>query len=50
MLEFEYSSYIKPTRELGTGEFRLFEVDNPLIVPFGIGVRVLVTSADVIHS
>jgi cytochrome c oxidase subunit 2 len=32
------------------GEFYLMEVDNPLIVPIGKKVRVVVTAADVIHS
>lgn len=32
------------------GEFYLMEVDNPLVVPVGQKVRVVVTAADVIHS
>lgn len=32
------------------GEFYLMEVDNPLVVPVGKKVRVVVTAADVIHS
>jgi cytochrome c oxidase subunit 2 len=32
------------------GEHYLLEVDNPLVVPVGAKVRVLVTAADVIHS
>ena len=36
--------------ELKPGQKRLLEVDNPLVVPVGTNVRVLVTSTDVIHS
>ena len=32
------------------GEFYLMEVDNPLVVPVGKKVRVVVTASDVIHS
>ncbi len=32
------------------GEFYLMEVDNPMVVPVGKKVRVVVTAADVIHS
>jgi len=32
------------------GEFYLMEVDNPLVVPVGKKIRVMVTAADVIHS
>ena len=32
------------------GEFYLMEVDNPLVVPVGQKIRVVVTAADVIHS
>lgn len=43
-------------RELGSGvdpntvEHYLLNVDNPLVVPVGVKVRLLVTGADVIHS
>ena len=39
-----------PTSDLNDGDFRLLEVDNRAVVPVGSDVRVLVTSADVIHS
>lgn len=32
------------------GEFYLMEVDNPMVVPVGKKVRLVLTSADVIHS
>lgn len=39
-----------PTSDLHTGDFRLLEVDNRLVVPIQTQVRVLVTGADVLHS
>ena len=39
-----------PTDELKEGEIRLLEVDNKVILPINTPIRVLVTSADVIHS
>jgi len=39
-----------PTADLAEGDFRLLEVDNRVIVPVDTHVRVIVTSADVIHS
>jgi len=46
----QFDSYILPTSELTTGEYRLLEVDNRLVVPIQLEVRLLVTAADVIHS
>jgi len=36
--------------ELSSGEFRLLSVDNPVILPVGSHIRVLITSLDVLHS
>nr|ADD62187.1 cytochrome c oxidase subunit II [Nerita melanotragus] len=49
-LNIEFDSYMVPTSDLSDGDFRLLEVDNRAVVPVGSDVRVLVTSADVIHS
>lgn len=46
----EFDSYIIPTDDLKTGEFRLLEVDNRLVVPINLEIRILITAADVIHS
>lgn len=46
----EFDSYIVPTDELQTGEYRLLEVDNRIVVPINLEVRMLITAADVIHS
>jgi len=39
-----------PTNELERGDFRLLEVDHRVVLPTQTDIRVLVTSADVIHS
>lgn len=46
----EFDSYITPSNELQLGEFRLLEVDNRIILPINIEIRILVSAADVIHS
>lgn len=46
----EFDSYIIPTDELNQGQFRLLEVDNRIVVPIQLEIRLLVTAADVIHS
>lgn len=45
---FVYDSYMVPTEEVGGG-FRLLEVDNPIFIPRGEYIRLLVTGGDVIH-
>jgi cytochrome c oxidase subunit 2 len=45
-----FSSYMIPTADLKAGEKRLLEVDNQVVLPVGKNVRILTTSADVIHS
>nr|YP_073351.1 cytochrome c oxidase subunit II [Graptacme eborea]AAT98394.1 cytochrome c oxidase subunit II [Graptacme eborea] len=46
----EYDSYMLPEEDLYTGEFRLLEVDNRVIMPMMTDSRILVSSSDVIHS
>jgi len=47
---FNFSSYMLGDDDLNLGDFRLLEVDRPLVLPVGISFRVLVTSSDVLHS
>lgn len=47
---FEFDSCMVITDSLNLGEKRLLEVDNPLVVPCSVGLRFLITSADVLHS
>ena len=46
----DFSSYIVPDDQLKPGQMRLLTVDNELVVPAGKDIRILTTSADVIHS
>ena len=46
----DFSSYMVPSDQLKPGQLRLLDVDNPLVLPAGKTVRILTTSADVIHS
>ena len=45
-----YDSYMIPTEDLNTGDLRLLEVDNSVVLPVNTHIRVIITSADVIHS
>ena len=45
-----FDSYMLPEEELTKGGLRLLEVDNRVILPINTHVRILVTSADVLHS
>nr|YP_009318351.1 cytochrome c oxidase subunit II [Stomatella planulata]AOZ71832.1 cytochrome c oxidase subunit II [Stomatella planulata] len=49
-MDIEFDSYMVPTNELEEGQYRLLEVDHRAVVPVNANIRVLVTSADVIHS
>nr|YP_009469106.1 cytochrome c oxidase subunit II [Charonia lampas]AOY34912.1 cytochrome c oxidase subunit II [Charonia lampas]AVC55720.1 cytochrome c oxidase subunit II [Charonia lampas] len=49
-LDIEFDSYMIPTNDLEPGDFRLLEVDHRVVLPTQTDIRVLVTSADVIHS
>lgn len=49
-IDIEIDSYIIPTSDLNIGDFRLLEVDNRVVLPIQIEIRVLVTAADVIHA
>jgi cytochrome c oxidase subunit 2 len=46
----DFTSYMVPNDALKPGQLRLLDVDNPLVLPVGKNVRILTTSADVIHS
>ena len=46
----DFSSLIIPEDQLKPGMLRNLEVDNRLVVPAGKNIRILTTSADVIHS
>ena len=46
----QFDSYMIPTDELTEGQLRLLEVDNRVVLPIEKHVRLLITSADVLHS
>ncbi|YP_214928.1 cytochrome c oxidase subunit II (mitochondrion) [Homalodisca vitripennis] len=48
--KIEFDSYMKPTINLESSEFRLLDTDNRIVLPYNIQIRILVTSTDVIHS
>jgi cytochrome c oxidase subunit 2 len=39
-----------PEDELSFGQLRLLEVDNSIILPINVHIRVHVTASDVLHS
>nr|AJO61893.1 cytochrome c oxidase subunit II [Whitmania acranulata]WDA96197.1 cytochrome c oxidase subunit II [Whitmania acranulata] len=45
-----FDSYMLPIDELDVYDYRLLEVDNRLVLPMKQEIRMVVTSADVIHS
>jgi cytochrome c oxidase subunit 2 len=45
-----FDSYLIPEDELEPGQLRLLEVDNRVVLPVNTHVRIIVTSADVLHS
>nr|AML25847.1 cytochrome c oxidase subunit II [Staphylinidae sp. BMNH 1274171] len=46
----EFDSYMIPTNELKSYNFRLLDVDNRIVTPFNSQIRMLVSAADVLHS
>nr|WJW73790.1 cytochrome c oxidase subunit II [Pseudomicrodon sp.] len=49
-MNIEFDSYMIPTNEISTENFRLLDVDNRVILPMNSQIRILVTTTDVIHS
>jgi len=48
--KLEFDSYMIPTSDLSVGDYRLLEVDHRVVLPLIVEVRILISSADVIHS
>nr|YP_010037160.1 cytochrome c oxidase subunit II [Galerella sanguinea]QQW47832.1 cytochrome c oxidase subunit II [Galerella sanguinea] len=48
--DLNFDSYMVPTQELKPGELRLLEVDNRVILPMEMTIRMLISSEDVLHS
>nr|APU52725.1 cytochrome c oxidase subunit 2 [Cardiocondyla obscurior] len=49
-MKIEFDSFMIPSNNLNTNEFRLLDVDNRCILPFNFPIRILTTSMDVIHA
>ena len=45
-----FDSYMVDEEDLEQGQIRLLSVDNPLVVPEGTKIKLLVTGGDVMHS
>nr|YP_122146.1 cytochrome c oxidase subunit II [Zaglossus bruijni]CAG26332.1 cytochrome c oxidase subunit II [Zaglossus bruijni] len=48
--DLSFDSYMIPTQDLTTGQMRLLEVDNHLVLPIELPIRMLISSEDVLHS
>jgi cytochrome c oxidase subunit 2 len=45
-----FDSFLIPTEDLESGQFRLLEVDNKIVIPVDTHIRFICTSSDVLHS
>nr|WEW63540.1 cytochrome c oxidase subunit II [Galegeeska rufescens] len=48
--DLSFDSYMIPTNELPPGGLRLLEVDNRVVLPMEVPIRMLISSEDVLHS
>lgn len=48
--QIEFDAYIIPENELSERIFRLLDVDNRTVIPFNVHIRILISSADVLHA
>nr|QNP10034.1 cytochrome c oxidase subunit 2 [Ochthebius delgadoi] len=46
----EFDSYMNPVNEMKNYNFRLLDVDNRIVLPYNSQIRMMITSADVLHS
>nr|YP_010954786.1 cytochrome c oxidase subunit II [Hemisodorcus derelictus]WMW30171.1 cytochrome c oxidase subunit II [Hemisodorcus derelictus] len=46
----EFDSYMIPSSELKSSNFRLLDVDNRAVLPYNSQIRLMITAADVLHS
>jgi len=45
-----FDSYMLDESELQTGDLRLLEVDNEVVLPINTHIRIMLTASDVLHS
>jgi hypothetical protein len=48
--DLTFNPYMIPTSELKPGELWLLEVDNRVILPIEVPIRILISSEDILHS
>lgn len=48
--KFTFEARMIETKELQSGQLRLLETDNEVVVPVGKNIRIQITSSDVIHA
>ena len=48
--QIEFDSYMIPSNEIDSIMFRLLDVDNRTVVPYNVHIRILISSADVLHA
>nr|AAS86769.1 cytochrome oxidase subunit II [Propithecus verreauxi verreauxi] len=48
--DLSFDSYMIPSSDLKPGELRLLEVDNRVVLPTELSIRMLISSEDVLHS
>ncbi|YP_002004584.1 cytochrome c oxidase subunit II (mitochondrion) [Propithecus coquereli] len=48
--DLSFDSYMVPSSDLKPGELRLLEVDNRVVLPTELSIRMLISSEDVLHS
>jgi len=49
-LELSFDSYMVSNSELVKPDLRLLKTNNPLILPQGVPIGLIITSEDVLHS
>lgn len=45
-----FDSYMIPEEDLVTGQLRLLEVDNRMVIPLNTHIRLIISASDVLHS
>tara|TARA_B110000967_G_C18881895_1_gene561564 strand:+ start:2036 stop:2224 length:189 start_codon:yes stop_codon:yes gene_type:complete len=50
MINKNFESYLRTLDNLKPGNLRLLEVDNRITLPLNTHIRLIVSSADVLHS
>nr|AIG23490.1 cytochrome c oxidase subunit II [Murexia naso] len=48
--DLTFDSYMIPTQDLTPGQLRLLEVDNRVVLPMELPIRMLISSEDVLHA